>query len=89
MAITKLNLQPITTESDYSNMTISQLTEQLNIERVRAKLLWGLITRLKTKLLSYNICHYINILIGKDTNFSRIKALYFRYIIKKIKKFIL
>jgi len=57
--------------------TASQLTDQLNIERVRAKSLWGLITRLKTKLLAYNICHYINMLIGKDTNFSRIKALIF------------
>ncbi|MBE6082701.1 IS982 family transposase [Acidilutibacter cellobiosedens] len=57
--------------------TTSQLTEHLNIERVRAKSLWGLITRIKTKLLAYNLCYYINMLIGRDTNFSRIKALIF------------
>lgn len=55
----------------------SQLTEQLNIERVRAKSLWGLITRIKTKLLAHNLCYYINMLIGKDINYSRIKHLVF------------
>lgn len=57
--------------------TASQLTDQLNIERVKAKSLWGLLTRLRTKLLAYNICYYINMIIGKDVNFSRIKSLVF------------
>lgn len=57
--------------------TASQLTEQLNIERVRSKSLWGLLTRLKTKLLAFNLCYYINMIIGKDTNFARIKQLVF------------
>jgi hypothetical protein len=57
--------------------TASQLTEQLNIERVKAKSLWGLMTRIKTKLLAYNLCYYINMLIGKDVNYSKIKELVF------------
>lgn len=57
--------------------TASQLTEQLNIERVRAKSFWGFLTRIKTKLLAYNFCYYINMLIGKDVNYSKIKELVF------------
>ncbi|NSW92005.1 MAG: IS982 family transposase, partial [Firmicutes bacterium] len=38
---------------------------------------WGLITRIKTKLLAYNLCYYINKLIGRDINVSRIKELVF------------
>lgn len=55
----------------------SQLTQQLNIERVLAKSLWGLIARIKTKLLAYNLCYYINKLTGHDINISRIKHLIF------------
>ena len=55
----------------------SQLTEQLNIERVMAKSLWGFITRIKTKLLAHNLCFYINKLIGNDINVSKIKELVF------------
>jgi len=58
-------------------VSASQLTNQLNIERVLAKSLWGLQTRIKTKLLAYNLCYCINKLIGKDVNFSRIKELVF------------
>jgi hypothetical protein len=46
----------------------SQLTQQLNIEKVMAKSYWGLITRIETKLLAYNLCYYINKLIGRDIN---------------------
>jgi len=49
----------------------SQLACQLNIERVFAKSFWGLQTRIKTKLLAYNLCYYINKLIGRESH-SRI-----------------
>lgn len=55
----------------------SQLTEQLNIERVLAKSYWGLLSRIKTKLLAYNLCYYINKLMGKDVDISKIKELVF------------
>lgn len=55
----------------------SQLTEQLNIERVRAKSLWGLITRIKTKLLAHNLCYFINMLMDKNINCLKIKHLVF------------
>jgi hypothetical protein len=55
----------------------SQLTQQLNIEKVMAKSYWGLVTRIKTKLLAYNLCYYINKLIGRNINVSRIKELVF------------
>jgi hypothetical protein len=57
--------------------TASQLVGQLNIERVLAKSLWGLVTRIKTKLLAFNLCYFINMLIGKDIHFARIKELVF------------
>ncbi|MPN09507.1 IS982 family transposase ISCth1 [bioreactor metagenome] len=57
--------------------TASQLTQQLNIEQVLAKSFWGLQTRIKTKLLAYNLCYYINKLIGQDIEISRIKHLIF------------
>ncbi len=57
--------------------TASQLTQQLNIEQVLAKSFWGLQVRIKTKLLAYNLCYYINKLIGRDINISRIKHLVF------------
>ena len=57
--------------------TASQLTQQLNIEQVLAKSFWGLQTRIKTKLLAYNLCYYINKLIDRDIDISRIKHLVF------------
>ena len=57
--------------------SFSQLTEQLNIETVRAKSLWGLITRLNTKVLAFNLCFYINKLIG-NINLSKNKNLIFQ-----------
>lgn len=57
--------------------TASQLTQQLNIEQVLAKSFWGLQARIKTKLLAYNLCYYINKLIGQDINISKIKHLVF------------
>ena len=57
--------------------TGSQLTQQLNMERVLAKSFWGLVTRIRTKLLAHNLYYYINMLIGHDMHFSRIKQLVF------------
>jgi hypothetical protein len=57
--------------------TASQFTQQLNIEQVLAKSFWGLQVRIKTKLLAYNLCYYINKLIGQDINISKIKHLVF------------
>ena len=56
--------------------SFSQLTEQLNIETVKAKSLWGLITRINTKILAFNLCFYINKLID-NINLSKIKGLIF------------
>ena len=56
--------------------TFSQLTCQLNTERVLAKSFYGLKTRLMGKFLAYNICQYINKINGK-TNVSCIKNLIF------------
>lgn len=55
----------------------SQLTQQLNIERVLAKSFWGFVTRIRTKLLAHNLCYYINMLVGHDMQFSKIKQLVF------------
>jgi hypothetical protein len=54
----------------------SQLACQLNIERVLAKSYLGLQARIKTKLLAYNLCYYINKLMGREV-YSRIKELVF------------
>ena len=56
--------------------SFSQLAEQLNIEIVKAKSLWGLQVRLQTKILAYNICFFINRLLG-TTNLAKIKNLVF------------
>lgn len=57
--------------------SFSQLTEQLNINRVKAKSLWGLITRLRTKILGQNLCYFINKCLGKHIDLSQIKQLIF------------
>jgi len=54
----------------------SQLACQLNIERVLAKSYWGLQARIKTKLLAYKLCYYINKLMGREV-YSRLKELVF------------
>ena len=53
----------------------SQLTEQLNIERVRAKTFRGLSARLLTKFLAFNFCLFINKIFNLD--FSSVKSLVF------------
>jgi len=46
--------------------TGSQLAGQLNLQRVRAKSLWGLITRLISKILAFDVAYLINVLIGNE-----------------------
>jgi transposase len=45
--------------------TNSQLSDHLSIQRVRAKSLWGLTTRLASKFLAFAVAFLINICIGK------------------------
>lgn len=56
--------------------TGSQLVCQLNLQRVRAKSLWGLVTRLISKVLAFDVAYLINILIGSK-NPIKIKHLIF------------
>ena len=46
--------------------SFSQLAGQFNITRVYAKTLWGLSTRLQSKILAFNLCFAINLLLGHD-----------------------
>ena len=55
----------------------SQMSEQLNVERVLAKSFRGLCTRLLNKVLAFNICIYMNSLFNRDCNISNIKCLVF------------
>ena len=55
----------------------SQLSEQLNAERVLAKSFQGLCTRLVNKILAYNICLVLNYLFEKTCNIGKIKSLIF------------
>ena len=41
-------------------------------------------TKLKTKILSYNLCYCINMMLGKDVDLRHIKELVFRQYIKNI-----
>lgn len=59
--------------------SFSQLTEQLNLNKVKAKSLWGLITRLRTKILGHNICYFINKCLNKHINLANIKVLIFGF----------
>jgi len=56
--------------------SFSQLSQQLNAEKVMAKSFWGLMSRLHTKFLAFNICFFINQLLGVD-NIAKIKSLVF------------
>lgn len=55
----------------------SQLTEQLNAERVLAKSFQGLCTRLANKILAYNLCMVLNSIFGEDCELAQIKRLVF------------
>ena len=56
--------------------SFSQLSDQFNIESTRAKSVWGLVTRLHSKFLAFNLCFAVNWLLGVD-NIARIKSLVF------------
>ena len=55
----------------------SQLSEQLNAERVLAKSFHGLCTRLVNKILAYNICLVLNHLLNETCNIMKMKQLIF------------
>ena len=58
--------------------SFSQLAEQFNIETTRAKSLWGLQVRLQTKMLAFNICFFLNQLLGLEQGQqAKIKSLVF------------
>jgi len=57
--------------------SFSQLDEQFNISNVFTKSLWGLITRIKVKILAHNLGYFINKTLGKSINIGRIKELLF------------
>lgn len=55
----------------------SQLSEQLNAERVRAKSFEGLCTRMVNKILAHNVSMVLNQLFGKNCDITQIKHLIF------------
>ena len=57
--------------------SFSQLTEQLNLNKVKSKSMLGFITRTSIKVLSHNISFLINKLMGKNDSLSKIKELVF------------
>jgi len=57
--------------------SFSQLSEQLNIQRVLAKSKWGFISRITNKILAHNLCFFINKLLNIKMNPAKIKQLLF------------
>ena len=58
--------------------SFSQLADQFNISTTRAKSIWGLITRLHTKIFAFNICFFINQLLGCSyKDMPKIKSIVF------------
>ena len=55
----------------------SQLSEQLNAERVLAKSFQGLCTRLSNKILTYNLCLALNRIFHETCELGKIKQLIF------------
>lgn len=55
----------------------SQLSEQLNTEKVLAKNFRGLYTQLTNKILGYNLCHALNYLLDVNCEIGKIKQLIF------------
>jgi len=56
--------------------SFSQLDDQFNAESTRAKSLWGLLTRLHSKILAFNLCFAVNWLLASE-NIACIKSLLF------------
>lgn len=57
--------------------TFSQLTEQLNLNKVKSKSKLGFIARTSIKALAHNISFLINKLLGHDDSLAKIKRLVF------------
>ena len=57
--------------------SFSQLTEQLNLNKVKSKSMLGFITRTSIKVLAHNISFLINKLMGNEDSISKIKRLVF------------
>ena len=57
--------------------SFSQLTEQLNLNKVKSKSMLGFITRTSIKVLTHNISFLINKLMGKNDSLAKIKELVF------------
>ena len=55
----------------------SQLSEQLNAERVLAKSFQGLCTRLTNKILAYNLCLALSSIFHEICELGKIKQLIF------------
>ena len=55
----------------------SQLSEQLNAQRILAKSFRGLCTRLVNKILAYNLCLALNSIFHKTCALGKIKQLIF------------
>lgn len=55
----------------------SQLSEQLNAEKVLAKSFQGLCTRLENKILGHNLCMAFNSIFGEPCDIGKIKHLIF------------
>ena len=55
----------------------SQLSEQLNAEKVLAKSFHGLCTRLQNKILGHNLCMAFNSVFGEPCDMGQIKHLIF------------
>lgn len=55
----------------------SQLCEQLNAEKVRARSFQGLCTRLTNKILAYNLCLALNSIFHETCDLAKIKQLIF------------
>lgn len=57
--------------------SFSQMTEQLNLNKVKSKSKLGFMTRTSIKVLAHNISFLINKLLGHDDSLSKIKRLVF------------
>ena len=57
--------------------SFSQLAGQFHAESVLAKTLWGLIARLQTKVLAFDVCFAINWILGRSDSIACIKSLAF------------
>lgn len=57
--------------------SFSQLTEHLNLNKVKSKSMLGFMTRTSIKVLAHNVSFLINKLMGNDDSIAKIKRLVF------------